>query len=263
MIRSLLLTSAIALSTPAMAQGLASYSYDPSAEVDVELLLAVDISQSMDTDEQEVQRAGYAAALVSKDFLDAIELGPIGRVAVSYMEWGGVDEHFVIADWTVIDGPDSALHFAEEIASAPLHKVQRTSIASALNKAEWMLDNNQYQGLRKVIDVSGDGPNNQGGPVTAVRDRIVARGDIAINGLPLMMKRPGNVAWPQTIQNLDHYYEDCVIGGPGSFAIPVRSQEGFADAIRMKLVMEIAGLSNIPTIQRAEARERVRCNLYD
>lgn len=260
-LRSLLLTSAIALSTPAMGQGLASYSYDPSAEVDVELLLAVDISQSMDTDEQEVQRAGYAAALVSKDFLDAIELGPIGRVAVSYMEWGGVDEHFIVADWAVIDGPDSALHFAEEIASAPLRQVQRTSIASALNKAEWMLDNNKYQGLRKVIDVSGDGPNNQGGSVTEVRDRIVARWDIAINGLPLMMKA-NKTAW-QAMLNLDHYYEDCVIGGPGSFSIPVRSQEGFADAIRMKLVMEIAGLSNIPTIQKAQARERVRCNLYD
>ncbi|MDN3721767.1 DUF1194 domain-containing protein [Roseibium salinum] len=111
------------------------YTYNPANEVDVELVLAVDISQSMDTDEQEVQRAGYIAALTSRDFLDAIEVGPIGRVAVAYMEWGGVDEHFIVADWTVIQDETSAAHFASKIAEAPLRQVQRTSIASALKKS--------------------------------------------------------------------------------------------------------------------------------
>ncbi|WP_269583886.1 DUF1194 domain-containing protein [Roseibium sp. Sym1] len=241
----------------------AQFTYDPSAEVDVELVLAVDISQSMDTEEQEVQRAGYVAALTSREFLDAIEVGPIGRVAVTYMEWGGVDEHFVVADWTVIQDAASAAHFASKIAEAPLRQVQRTSIASALEKSVQMVQNNQYMGLRQVIDISGDGPNNQGGSVTDMRDRMIAAG-VTINGLPLMMKSNKNT-W-QAMLNLDHYYEDCVIGGPGSFAIPVRSQEGFADAIRMKLVMEIAGLhlpEPDPYLQHVAGREPIRCNLFD
>lgn len=251
-LRASLLASVLALTT---------VSYDPNAEVDCEIVLAVDISQSMDTEEQEVQRAGYVAALTSKDFLDAVAAGPIGRVAVTYMEWGGVDEHFIVADWQVIDGAASAKHFAEEIAAAPLRKVQRTSIASALRKSVHLIDANAYQGFRKVIDISGDGPNNQGGSVTVDRDLIAARGDITVNGLPLMMKS-NKQNW-QAMLNLDHYYEDCVITGPGSFAIPVRSQEGFAEAIRMKLVMEIAGLQSSPKIKRVQAREPVRCNLFD
>jgi len=239
------------------------YTYDPANEVDVELVLAVDISQSMDTEEQEVQRAGYVAALTSREFLDAIQVGPIGRVAVTYMEWGGVDEHFIVADWTVIQDASTASHFASKIAEAPLRQVQRTSIASALEKSVQLVQSNQYQGLRQVIDISGDGPNNQGGSVTEMRDRMVAAG-VTINGLPLMMKSNKNT-W-QAMLNLDHYYEDCVIGGPGSFAIPVRSKEGFADAIRMKLVMEIAGLhmpEPAPYLQKVAGRELIRCNLFD
>ncbi|MBN9668831.1 DUF1194 domain-containing protein [Roseibium aggregatum] len=240
------------------------YSYNPANEVDVELVLAVDISQSMDKEEQEVQRAGYVSALTSKQFLDAIQVGPIGRVAVTYMEWGGVDEHFIVADWAVIQDASSASHFASKIAEAPLRQVQRTSIASALEKSVQMVQSNQYTGLRQVIDISGDGPNNQGGSVTEMRDRMVAAG-VTINGLPLMMKSNKNT-W-QAMLNLDHYYEDCVIGGPGSFAIPVRSKEGFADAIRMKLVMEIAGLTlpdrTTPLLHKVAGREPVRCNLFD
>ncbi|PVB60236.1 DUF1194 domain-containing protein [Labrenzia sp. 011] len=239
------------------------YTYDPDSEVDVELVLAVDISQSMDTEEQEVQRAGYIAALTSREFLDAIQVGPIGRVAVTYMEWGGVDEHFIVADWTVIRDAGTAAHFASKIAEAPLRQVQRTSIASALEKSVQLVQGNQYMGLRQVIDISGDGPNNQGGSVTEMRDRMIATG-VTINGLPLMMKSNKNT-W-QAMLNLDHYYEDCVIGGPGSFAIPVRSQEGFADAIRMKLVMEIAGLTlpqDHARLHKVAGREPVRCNLFD
>ncbi len=239
------------------------FTYNPESEVDVELVLAVDISQSMDTEEQEIQRAGYIAALTSQEFLDAIQVGPIGKVAVTYMEWGGVDEHFVVADWTVVQDATSAAHFASKISEAPLRQVQRTSIASALEKSVWMVQNNEYMGLRQVIDISGDGPNNQGGSVTDMRDRMVRSG-VTINGLPLMMKSNKNT-W-QAMLNLDHYYEDCVIGGPGSFAIPVRSKEGFADAIRMKLVMEIAGIS-MPEpdnyFHTISMREPVRCNLFD
>lgn len=235
--------------------------YDLNKEVDVELVLAVDISQSMDTDEQEVQRAGYVTALTSQDFLEAVKLGPLGRIAVTYLEWGGVGEHFVVADWTVIQDAQSAAAFASRIAEAPLRQVQRTSIASALKKSVEMVQTNAYEGLRKVIDVSGDGPNNQGGSVTEVRDQMVTTG-ITINGLPLMMKANQN-SW-QAMLELDHYYEDCVIGGPGSFAIPVRSKEGFADAIRMKLVMEVAGATfDEPLVKRVAGREPIRCGLFD
>lgn len=238
----------------------AASTYDPANEVDVELVLAVDISQSMDTEEQELQRAGYVSALTSKEFLDGVAAGPIGRVAITYMEWGGVDEHFVVAEWDVIDGHDSAAHFAEQIETAPLRQVQRTSIASALQKSVQLIDSNKYQGLRRVIDISGDGPNNQGGSVTEMRDRMLASG-VTINGLPLMMKSNRNT-W-QAMLNLDHYYEDCVIGGPGSFSIPVRTKAEFADAIRMKLMLEIAGLSSTPKTIRVTDRAPVRCNLFD
>ncbi|GAA0779801.1 DUF1194 domain-containing protein [Roseibium denhamense] len=265
-----LIAAATFLAAPAAAkvltsptQASTSYSYDPANEVDVELVLAVDISQSMDTEEQEIQRAGYVAALTSREFLDAIQAGPIGRIAVTYMEWGGVDEHFVVADWTVIQDAQTAAHFASMIAEAPLRQVQRTSISSALERSVHLVQNNQYTGLRQVIDISGDGPNNQGGSVTKVRDKMIASG-VTINGLPLMMKSNKNT-W-QAMLNLDHYYEDCVIGGPGSFAIPVRSKEGFADAIRMKLVMEIAGIE-MPKpesfLQTVSNRDPIRCSLFD
>lgn len=236
-------------------------AYDPDAEVDVELVLAVDISQSMDTEEQQVQRSGYVSALTSDEVMQAIRFGPIGRIAISYMEWGGDGEHFVIADWHVVKDKESAAAFASLIAEAPLRQVQRTSISSALKQASNMIEGNRYQGLRRVIDISGDGPNNQGELVTRSRDTTLARG-ITINGLPLMM-RDNNSAWYH-MPDLDHYYEDCVIGGPGAFAIPVRSREAFADAIRMKLVLEIANLAPIgPKVIPAQARKSVACNLFN
>ncbi|WP_425504185.1 DUF1194 domain-containing protein [Roseibium litorale] len=236
-------------------------AYDASREVDVELVLAVDISQSMDTDEQEVQRAGYVSAITSPDVLEAVRFGPIGRIAVTYLEWGGVDEHFIVANWTVIQDEASAASFAAQIAESPLRQVQRTSIASALTKAVEMMQTNSYNSMRQVIDISGDGPNNQGGSVTKARDKLLTTG-VTINGLPLMMKSSSN-AW-QAMLNLDQYYEDCVIGGPGSFTIPVRSKEGFADAIKMKLVMEIAGLQmQRPLVQQAADRKPVQCSIFD
>lgn len=236
-----------------------SFTYEP--EVDVELVLAVDISQSMDDDEQEIQRRGYVSAITSPQFMQAIKLGPIGRIAISYVEWGGQNEQFTVADWQLIENEDDARSFAAKIAAAPLRHVQRTSISSALMHASVLMEDNGYQGLRKVIDISGDGPNNQGGVVTASRDAVLASG-VTINGLPLMLKQK-RVGWYH-LPNLDHYYEDCVIGGPGSFAIPVNSLDGFADAIRMKLVMEIAGLTpNPPGVMQAVGREVVPCNIFE
>ncbi|NVK34944.1 MAG: DUF1194 domain-containing protein [Rhodobacteraceae bacterium] len=235
--------------------------YDMSKEVDVELVLAVDISQSMDTDEQEVQRAGYVDAITSPEFLQAVQYGPLGRIAITYIEWGGIGQHYTVANWSVIDNADTAEAFASSIAEAPLRQVRRTSISAALAHSVQLFDANEYNGLRKVIDISGDGPNNQGGSVTRARDLSLQTG-VTINGLPLMMSDKPST-W-QSVMNLDHYYEDCVIGGPGSFAIPVRSKQAFAAAIRMKLVMEIAGLTfEKPLVHRASARKRVRCSLFN
>lgn len=228
-------------------------------DVDVELVLAVDISQSMDEEEQQVQRDGYVAALLSKEVNAAIAEGINGKVAVTYVEWGGQAEQFVVAEWQLIDGPESAATFAKRLAEAPLKTVQRTSIAAALTFAADLFEGNGYTGVRRVIDISGDGPNNQGGLVTASRDAIVDRG-VVINGLPLMMNSGG--AWYH-LPNLDHYYEDCVIGGPGSFLVPVHGLDGFADAIRRKLVMEIAGIAETPQVIRVAARPPVACNMYD
>ncbi|HQS10496.1 MAG TPA: DUF1194 domain-containing protein [Xanthobacteraceae bacterium] len=207
--------------------------------VDVQLVLAVDVSFSMDPDEQALQREGYASALVSAEFLDALRLGPNGRIALSYMEWAGEHEQKLILPWQVIDGPASARMVSEEIRAAPLRRVYRTSISSGLLFAADLFKDGGFRPLRKVIDVSGDGVNNQGGPVEQARDQVVARG-ITINGLPLLLKRAGNSILD--IADLDLYYEDCVIGGPGAFVIPVREQGEFARAIKTKLVLEVAGI---------------------
>lgn len=207
--------------------------------VDLELVLAVDISYSMDAEEQEIQRDGYRAAIVSRPVLDAIAQGPYGRIAVAYVEWAGEDEQRVVAPWTVIDGPASAGAFAARLAAAPLRRAYRTSISGALIYAAKMFEANGFAGERQVIDVSGDGPNNQGETVERARDEVLERG-VVINGLPLMLKRPSFAMID--MGELDAYYRDCVIGGPGAFMVPVRTIDQFPKAVRTKLLMEIAGL---------------------
>ncbi|MCK0195989.1 DUF1194 domain-containing protein [Ancylobacter sp. 6x-1] len=228
--------------------------------VDVELVLAVDISYSMDLDELALQREGYSQAVISKEFLDALKLGPIGRIAVTYVEWAGVDEQKVVVDWTIVDGEASALRFAEAVRTAPLRRVYRTSISGAIAFSAKLFEHNGVRGLRRVIDISGDGTNNQGPLVEPTRDDAVARG-ITINGLPLLLKDPAGSMLD--IRDLDIYYEDCVIGGPGAFVIPIRTRHEFADAIRTKLVLEVAGVQprTIPTVQPAEGRHRISCTV--
>jgi hypothetical protein len=207
--------------------------------VDVQLVLAVDVSFSMDPEEQALQREGYADALVSAEFLDALRLGPNGRIAVAYVEWAGEHEQKVVLPWQVIDGPQTARTVSDAIRAAPLRRVYRTSISSGLIFSANLFQGSGFRALRKVIDVSGDGVNNQGMPVERARDQVVSRG-ITINGLPLLLKRAGTSILD--IADLDLYYEDCVIGGPGAFVIPVREQGEFARAIKTKLVLEVAGI---------------------
>ncbi len=228
-------------------------------QVDVELVLAVDISYSMDVEEQELQRQGYIEAITSREFMQALRGGIHGKVALTYFEWAGSWDQQTIVPWRVIDGPESAGAFAAEIAKAPLRRAARTSISGALAYGKKEIDNNPYRGLRRVIDVSGDGANNNGKLVTEARDEVLAAG-ITINGLPILLKRP--TMWTMDIASLDIYYEDCVIGGPGAFVVPIKERAKFIEAIRTKLVLEIAGrMPQARVIPAAVKPPRVSCTI--
>lgn len=207
--------------------------------VDVELVLAVDVSLSMSPDELVIQRDGYVAALTDGAVLKAIADGLHGRIAVTYVEWAGSTVQQVVVPWSVIATAEDARAFVAKMTATPPRSARRTSISSALEFAGTLFENSGYRGTKRVIDVSGDGPNNQGGPVDQTRDRIAARG-ITINGLPLMTNGGGMIS-AYDIANLDSYYTDCVIGGPGAFMIPVNGWAQFPEAIRRKLVLELAG----------------------
>ena len=224
--------------------------------VDVELVIAVDISYSMDPDEQALQREGYVLALTSKEFLQALRQGAHGKIAVTYFEWAGQLDQKIVMPWRVIDGPESADAVAAEIARAPIRRASRTSISGALRFAKPLFDDSGYKGLRRVIDVSGDGANNSGPLVEITRDDVLAAG-ITINGLPIMLKRPHTGT--MDINNLDEYYEDCVIGGPGAFVIPIRERGKFIEATRTKLILEVAGRQPDPQIVPIASRARVSC----
>jgi hypothetical protein len=227
--------------------------------VDTELVLAVDVSYSMDPEEQQLQREGYIDAITSRDFLQALKSGMHAKVAVTYFEWAGPFDQKIIVPWRLINGPESAGGFANEIARASYRRASRTSIASALQFAKPLFDASGYNGVRKVIDVSGDGANNSGPLVTMVRDDVLAAG-ITINGLPLMLKRPNT--FTMDIENLDIYYEDCVIGGPGAFVIPIHARDQFKEATRTKLLLEIAGRMPERRVMPAQARTpRISCTI--
>ncbi|MGO4716224.1 DUF1194 domain-containing protein [Bradyrhizobium sp. 2TAF24] len=225
--------------------------------VDVELVLAVDVSYSMDMDELALQREGYALAITSTDFLQALKTGPNGKVVVTYFEWAASNDQKVIIPWRVVDGPESADAVAAEILKAPLRRASRTSISGAINFAVPLFEQSGYRGLRRVIDISGDGPNNNGIPVTVARDAALEKG-IVINGLPIMLKEPSYST--MDIENLDFYYEDCVIGGAGSFVVPIKTREKFKEAIRTKLTLEVAGREPEPqAIPVAASAPRITC----
>lgn len=227
------------------------------AKVDVELILAVDVSYSMDMDELALQREGYALAVTSREFLGAQDRPH--RQGRGDSEWAASSDQKIVVPWRVIDGPESAGALAEEILKAPLRRASRTSISGAINFAMPLFEANEYQGLRRVIDISGDGPNDNGEPVTIARDAALAKG-ITINGLPIMSKETNYAT--MDIENLDIYYEDCVIGGAGSFVVPIKTKEKFKEAIRTKLVMEVAHRVPEPRVVPVAAREpRVSCTM--
>src|SRR5271169_525495 len=155
---------------------------DNAATVDVELILAVDVSYSMDMDELAIQREGYAQAIVSKEFLQALKSLPNGKIAITYFEWAASSDQKIIIPWRLIDGPETADAVADEIMKTPVRRASRTSISGAIYFAMPLFDEDPYHGLRRVIDISGEGPNNNGSPVSAAREQALSKG-IVINGL--------------------------------------------------------------------------------
>src|SRR3954447_339684 len=230
--------------------------------VDVELVLAVDVSYWMDMDELAIQREGYAQAIISKEFLQALKSLPNGKIAVTYFEWAASSDQKIIIPWRLIDGPETADAVAAEIMKTPIRRASRTSISGAIHFAIPLFDENPYRGLRRVIDISGDGPNNNGPLEPGGGDAALEKG-IIINGLPIMVKEPSYST--MDIDNLDYYYEDCVVGGPGSFVITIKDREKFKEAIRTKLLLEVAGrMPERPIVPAADPQPpqpRVSCQI--
>jgi hypothetical protein len=246
-----------------LAAGKIAWGKGGPVPVDVELVLAVDVSYSMDPEEQRLQREGYIRAITSPEFLRAIASGAYGKIAIAYMQWASVTDQDVLLPWTVIDGAESARAAADRLAEAPYRRARRTSVSGAIDTAVRMFEANGFNGLRRVIDISGDGTNNSGRPVVEARDEALRQG-VTINGLPLLL-RPSSWGF-NDIANLDEYYEDCVIGGVGAFSISIRTRDQFIDATRTKLVQEIASRPRIridmpaSEIVPAQRREpRVNC----
>ena len=215
---------------------IAGTAFAAPIEVDVELALMVDASRSMAPKELQIQRRGYAAALTSDEVLGVILNSFTGRIAVTYVEWGGDGAQRVILPWTLIDSRASAENAAATLNGKIEWSMRRTSISGALTYAVGEFESNGFAGLRQVIDISGDGPNNDGAPVLRARSGAIDAG-IVVNGLPLMTTDETS---PWGIEDLDLYYAACVIGGPGAFSIPVLTWQDFPLAVRRKLVLELA-----------------------
>lgn len=232
----------------------AAYAAPEGEEVDVAIVFAVDISYSMDIEEQKLQKQGYVEALRSQEVLNAISQGMTGKIAVAYFEWADATDQRLVLNWSIIDGRATAMNVTTAIDESSLRRARRTSISGAIRYGQKLMEQLPFRAARRVIDVSGDGPNNSGDAVERARDAALAEG-IVINGLPVVLKRQTG-GWGD-IENLDQYYHDCVIGGPGSFMIPIRTMDQFLSATRQKIIREIAGLDE-PLIVPAQAQTQRR-----
>jgi len=215
-----------------------------SEPVDLLLVLAADVSRSVDQPKFQLQREGYAAAIAHPRVVSAITSGPNKRIAVCFVEWSGVGAQKVIVDWTLIGDPAAARRFGDQLLEASRPFADRTSISGAIDFAVPLFDQAPYEAARRIIDVSGDGDNNAGRDVTAARDEAVAKG-ITINGLVILTENPP--PWSSGHTNppggLETYYRNNVIGGQGAFVITAENFEAFGRAIIAKMVAEIAALS--------------------
>ncbi len=208
--------------------------------VDLELVLAVDVSGSVDPTEARLQREGYLRALNDPGVIKAIRAAPLGRIAATYVEWAGVGHYKILVDWRIIDSAESARAFTDMLQKTPIETAHRTSISDAILFSLPRFASNAFEGTRRIIDISGDGANNYGKIVSEARDIAVADG-VTINGLPIV-SNPTNSLYPTT-PDLDLYFRDCVIGGPGAFYVVANGFEDFARAVRRKLILEIADIA--------------------
>src|SRR5580698_7247219 len=212
-------------------------------DVDLALVLVTDVSRSIDDTEFTLEKDGYAAAFTSEQVLTAIKSGPLGAIAVAYVEFASGFEVKTVIDWTVIRDPASAKAFVEKLTAAPRSYWGRTAISAGIDHAVGMLAESGYNATRRTIDVCGDGTNNAGREVSAARDDAVAAG-ITINGLAIINEHP--VSWTfahvQPPGGLENYYRENVTGGPGSFVLEIRDFHTFADAMTRKLIAEIAAV---------------------
>lgn len=234
MIRALLLlilTSAVAF--PAVSSA--------AEQVDLLLVLAADVSRSIDSEKFQLQREGYATAVSDPRVLEAIKSGRAGRIGLSFVEWSGLTSQRIVIDWTAISDAESAKNFADRLLEAPRSFADRTSISAAIEFAMTHLARAPFESARRTIDVSGDGTNNSGRDVAELRDQAVAKG-ITINGLAILSETP--LPWNPEHTNppggLDRYYRANVIGGPGAFVMVARNFESFGEAIISKLIAEVA-----------------------
>ncbi len=239
---------ALALAAALMAAG-APAAPNAGEAVDLELILGVDVSRSVDADEARLQRDGYIAAFAHPSVVEAVQSGFLGRIAVMYFEWAAYGHNKIVVDWTLIDGQASAHAFSAKLAEVPLESASRTSISGAIDFAAPIFGANDFDGTRRVIDLSGDGANNLGRLVTSARDEAIAKG-LIINGLPIVNGRPSLFGRP-SLRNLDLYYVNCVIGGPGAFVIVANGTKDYAKAILRKLILEIAGITPPHRLARA------------
>lgn len=215
--------------------------------VDLELVLAVDVSSSIDEVEARRQREGHVAALADPEVISAIQSGGYGRIAVMYLEWADADFQRVVAPWTVIETEADAQAFAAVLATAPFISGRRTAIGGAIDNAVSLMDGNAYAGVRRVVDLSGDGPQNAGPSLSAARARAEDM-LVTVNGLPIDNARQ-NPFRPSVSIDVADYFENQVITGPGAFISPTNLHEDFVDALKRKLIIEIAGLDprTLPT----------------
>lgn len=211
--------------------------------VDLLLVLAADVSRSVTEAKFRLQREGAAAAVSNADVVKAMTSGPNRRIAICFVEWATANMQNVVVDWTIIDGDAAARRFGDRLVEAPRSFLGSTAIGSAIDFSVRQLDRAPFASDRRVIDVSGDGNNNSGGPVTDARDEALARG-ITINALVILTPeaesfRPEHTNPPG---GLERYFRDNVIGGPGAFTVVAESHESFGRALTKKLIQEVAGL---------------------
>jgi hypothetical protein len=237
----------------------AARAEDDDVAIDVELVLAVDVSRSMDAAELQLQRDGYVAALRHPDVIAAIESGFYGRIAVTYVEWAGASEQTIVMPWRVIDGRATAEAAAALLSGRQGHGKRGTSVAAALLFVDRLFPNNGLAGTRRIVDISGDGPNNLGPAVTRARDALVDDG-ITINGLPVTL-HPGGPGGLDA-KTLTLYYEDCVTGGPDAFVLSVQAPELLAETIKRKMVLEISQRETVLVRAKMTKRSpRIDCEI--